>query len=122
MLILDALLGAVSPHVLFQLSPSSKGWVLPFQPGVWIFALLQILVALLLWRGKDWLRYLLAGWAICLLADDLFLSNLRARLESFPLATMRDIVSFALLAGSALLLFLPASSTWFTARRSASDA
>ena len=122
LLCLDALLGAISPHVLFYLSPSSKGWVLPFQPGVWILALLQVLFALLVWRGKAWFRYLLAGWAIYLLADYLFLSDLRARFESFPLATSRDILSFTLLVASAVLLFLPASSTWFTAKRAASDA
>jgi hypothetical protein len=122
LLCLDALVGAVSQHVLFHFSPASKGWILPFQPGVWILALLQVLFALLVWRGKGWLRYLLGGWVVYLLADYLFLSDLRARFESFPLATSRDILSFTLLVAAAVLLFLPASSSWFTSERGLSDA
>jgi hypothetical protein len=122
LLCMDALFGAVSPHVLFHLSPSSNGWALPFQPGVWVLALLQVLFALLIWRGKGWLRYLLACWAVYLLADYVFLSDLRARFESFPFATSRDILSMALLVTSAVLLFLPASTRWFTSKRAPSNA
>jgi hypothetical protein len=122
LLCVDALLGAVSPHVLFHLSPASKGWVLPFQPGVWILALLQVLFALLVWRRKAWLRYLLGAWAVYLLADYMFLSDLQARFESFPLATSRDVLSLTLLVASVVLLFLPASSNWFAFERGASDA
>jgi hypothetical protein len=122
LIVLDALLGALSPHVLFQLSPSSKGWVLPFQPGVWVLALLQALLAALILRGKGYLRYLLAAWVLYLLVDSIFFTSISARFEHFPLATARDAVSFVLLTTSTAMLFMPASTAWFSLRRTLGDA
>jgi hypothetical protein len=117
LLVADALLGAVSVHVLFALSPSSKGWVLPFQPGVWVFALLQVLVALLLLRGVTWLRYAVALLVVGSLLDQLLNTSLGARYQSFPLATARDGVSALLQLGAVVLLFLPRASAWFGKRK-----
>jgi hypothetical protein len=114
LLVADALLGAVSPHVLFALSPSSKGRVLPFQPGVWVVALLQVLLALFLLRGVAWLRYAVALLVVGLLLDQLLNTSLSARYQSFPLATARDGVSALLQLGAVVLLFLPRASMWFT--------
>jgi hypothetical protein len=122
LLVVDALLGAVSPHVLFHLSPSSKGWVLPFQPGVWLLALFQLLFAAMVWRGKRVLRYLLAAWVAYLLVDGVAFTSLNARIEHFPWATARDALSFSLLTLSAVLLFLPSSSEWFNHTRPRGEA
>ena len=117
LLVADALLGALSPHALFALSPSSKGWVLPFQPGVWVVALLQVLVALFLFRGVAWLRYVVALLVVALLLDQLLNTSLSARYQSFPLATGRDGVSALLQLGAVVLLFLPSASMWFCTRK-----
>jgi hypothetical protein len=122
LLVADALLGAVSPHVLFYLSPASRGWELPFQPGVWILALLQILLALCLLRGVSWLRYLLAALVFGLITDQLLNTSLSNRFQSFPLATVRDGLSAVLQVAAVLLLFTSGSATWFRQVRSRGDA
>lgn len=119
LLFADALLGAASPHFLFALSPASKGWVLPFQPGVWVLALLQVLVALFLFCGVAWLRYAVALLVVGLLLDQLLNTSLSARYQSYPLATARDGVSSLLQVIAVVLLFMPSASTWFRKVRSA---
>jgi hypothetical protein len=113
LLVVDAMLCAVSPQVLFSLSPASRGWERPFQPGEWILALLQVLLALLLLRGVCWLRYLLAALVLGLMADQLLNTSLVNRFQSFPLATVRDGVSAGLQVAAVALLFTPGSSAWF---------
>jgi len=122
LLVTDALLGAISPHVLFRLSPGSRGWELPFQPGVWILALLELLLALYLLRGVSWLRYLLAVIVLGLITDQLLSTSLSSRFQSFPLATVRDGLSAALQLAALVLVFTPGSTSWFRQVRNRSDA
>ncbi len=114
LLVLEAIANAVSVHVLFWLSPSSKGWVLPFQPGVWVMALLQVLLAVQVFRSANWARWLAAALTILIVGDSLLTTNWGARFQSFPAATIRDVASYSMLVTSVLLLFLPPSSAWFS--------
>ncbi len=108
--------------MLFRLSPTSRGWELPFQPGVWILALLQLLLALYLLRGVSWLRYLLAVLVLGLITDQLLTTSLSNRFQSFPLATVRDGLSAALQLAAVVLVFTPGSASWFRQVRNRSDA
>jgi hypothetical protein len=113
LLVLDAILGAASVHLLFWLSPSNRGWVLPFQPGVWILALLQVLFALLVARGVNWARWLVTVAIVVLVGDSVLSTSIPMRYKTYPAATVRDLLSYVAQVSAACLLFLPASSAWF---------
>jgi hypothetical protein len=113
LLVVEAIAGAASVHVLFSLAPSSKGWELPFQPGVWLLALLQVLLALFVLRGSNVARWVVTAVVVLLVGDSLLNTSLSARFRSFPAATLRDLCSYALQVTAVALLFLPASSLWF---------
>jgi hypothetical protein len=118
---IDAIAGAASVHVLFWSSRGGKDSTLPFQSGVWVLALLQVVLALLILRRSTWARWLIAGVVVFVVGDSLLNTSLSARYESFPGATVRDVLSYTMQAVAVALLFTPASSAWFSnaARRRA---
>lgn len=122
LLIVDAVLCAVSVDVLFRFGSGSRGWVLPFQPGVWLLALLQVWAAVALHRRVSWVRYAVAAIVLFVFSDSLLSSNWSQRSSSFPAATVRDIVSFVLQLLAVVLLFLPSASRWFAHAKSAPSA
>jgi len=114
LLVADAVLCALSVDLLFRLSTSGKGWVLPFQPGVWLIALLQVWAAVALLRRVSWVRYLLAVLFVLVLGDSLLSSSWPQRFANYPAATVRDALSYALQLGALLLLFSPSAARWFS--------
>ena len=92
--------------------------MLPFQPAVWLVAAVQILIAVLVYRGKNWARWLAAVMIVGLFLDSMLNSSWPGKYATFPAAAVRDAVSYAIELAAVGLLFLPASSTWFRHVRS----
>jgi hypothetical protein len=122
LLVLDAIIGAMSVHALFWLLPANKGWILPFQPGVWILALLQVLLSLMILRGANWSRWLVGTAVLFMVGNSLLNTSISMRYQSYPAATTRDALGYVMQVSAVCLLFLPASAAWFRALRKNADA
>jgi hypothetical protein len=113
------LLGAVPLKVLFALSePSELRWYFAaYYPGWWAVAPLLVLLALFVFRGLAWSRYVAAVLVVGLLLVQV---SFGSRLHNFPLATARDVMSTGFQVAAVVLLFLPSASRWFSRRRARS--
>ena len=85
-------------------------------------AAVQVVMALLVYIGKNWARWLTAVVIMGLFADSILFSSWPARYATLPAAAVRDAVSYAIELAAIGLLFLPASSMWFRRVRKPGDA
>lgn len=119
LLIADALLSALSVDILFRLNEANRGWVLPFQPGVWVIAFAQVWIAVLLLRRVSWVRYPIAALVLYLVVDNFINTSWQQRFASFPASTLRDVASLLLQSIAIALLFSRPARAWF--RRAANQ-
>ncbi len=96
--------------------------MLPFQPGVWLIAGLQVLMAWLILTGRNWARWFATAATLGFFLDSLVNQSWPGKYATFPAAAVRDAVSYAIQHAAIALLFLPSSTTWFRHVRNTGDA
>jgi hypothetical protein len=105
--------GPLATALLYAFTSPSVGWPTAFSGGVLALMVLELAIAALpLWRRR-WPRVMLAVLFALLAGDELVVGDLGQRFASYPWATARDVVDFAVQGVALALLFLPAASRWY---------
>ncbi|HEY8974656.1 MAG TPA: hypothetical protein VIN75_10595, partial [Burkholderiaceae bacterium] len=105
--------GPIAAALLLGFTSPSLRWQHAFSVAGLAMMVLELAIAALpLWR-RPWPRVVLAVQFAFFLGDYVVVGDMGQRFASFPWATTRDVVDWAVQAAALLLLFLPSASWWY---------